>query len=192
MASEQAHATTQEQTPSHSDSKVTKQPTSSSSAVSQLHNGELKNLLDQQLSTFESFFDQFNNTKPPFSHLDRFFSHDPLFSWQIRPFSLFPDVFTKSGLDYKREEVGDLFRQMKEKLMKDVESDKVEKTVTQSENKLAVRMNQKGKDANDNDFEHSSAMFFEFEPGTDKIVKGVQFFDSTTTQAKAKKSGTKI
>lgn len=36
-----------------------------------------------------------------------------------------------------------------------------------------------GKDANDNDFEHSSAMFIDFEPGTNKIVKGVQFFDSS-------------
>ncbi|GAA5841060.1 hypothetical protein JCM3766R1_006653 [Sporobolomyces carnicolor] len=166
----QAHATTeqqkQEQAPAHSN--IGKQASSSSSSLAKQGNGDLKSLLEKQLATFDSFFENFN--KSSFSHLDSLLSNEPAFAWQIRPLSLYPDVFTKSGLEYKKDEVGDLFRQMKEKLLKDIQ----------------------GKDANDNDFEHSSAMFIDFEPGTNKIVKGVQFFDSTTTHAQAKRFGTKI
>jgi hypothetical protein len=77
----------------------------------------LKTLLEQQLNTFDTFFNDFN--KSSFSQLDRFFSND--LTWQIRPFSLYPEVFTKSGLDYGRGEIGGLFREIKEKLLKDVE-----------------------------------------------------------------------
>ncbi|GAA5917412.1 uncharacterized protein JCM6883_003070 [Sporobolomyces salmoneus] len=183
---QQTSAVSQSESPTTS-----KQDASPSSQVTQQPKKEgqdLQTLLDQQLSTFESFFDRLNDSS--FSQLDPLLSNDPLFSWQIRPLSLYPDVFTKSGLEYEKGEIGNVFRQMKEKLLKDVQD--VEKSITQSENKLAVRMNQKGKDADNNDFEHSSAMFLGFESGTDKIVKGVQFFDSTTTRAQAERTGTKI
>lgn len=117
----QAHATTeqqkQEQAPAHSN--IGKQASSSSSSLAKQGNGDLKSLLEKQLATFDSFFENFN--KSSFSHLDSLLSNEPAFAWQIRPLSLYPDVFTKSGLEYKKDEVGDLFRQMKEKLLKDIQ-----------------------------------------------------------------------
>ena len=104
---------------------------SSSSSSKQLsthennNNGDVKSLLEQQLSTFDSLFSRISNSH--FSQLDPLFSQDPLFSWSIRPLSLYPEVFTKSGLEYERGEIVDLFRQMKEKLLKDVQ---VSRTIT--------------------------------------------------------------
>jgi len=82
-------------------------------------NGDIKSLLEQQLSTVDSLFSRISNSH--FSQLDSLLSQDPLFSWSIRPLSLYPEVFTKSGLEYERGEVIDLFRQIKEKLLNDVQ-----------------------------------------------------------------------
>lgn len=114
---QQTSAVSQSESPTTS-----KQDASPSSQVTQQPKKEgqdLQTLLDQQLSTFESFFDRLNDSS--FSQLDPLLSNDPLFSWQIRPLSLYPDVFTKSGLEYEKGEIGNVFRQMKEKLLKDVQ-----------------------------------------------------------------------
>ena len=82
-------------------------------------NRDTNSLLEQQLSTVDSLFSRVSNSQ--FSQFDSLLSQDPLFSWSILPLFLYPEVFTKTGLEYERGEVVDLFRQMKEKLLNDVQ-----------------------------------------------------------------------
>ncbi|GAA5971456.1 hypothetical protein JCM21900_002211 [Sporobolomyces salmonicolor] len=144
-------------------------------------------VVEQQLAAVENFFEHLKLDE--FDKLDKLLSDQSDFLWELRPLSLYPDVFTKPDLSYNKREMLDFWRSFKDKMMRELKSETTTRNITQGKDSLAVRVNRKGTTPENSPFDEELAMFVNFEPGTDKIVKAVQFFDSSTTTSQAKRQG---
>ncbi|GAA5871818.1 hypothetical protein JCM1840_004009 [Sporobolomyces johnsonii] len=144
-------------------------------------------LVEQQLAAVESIFEHLKLDQ--FDQLEALLSDQSDFLWELRPLSLYPDVFTKPDLSYTKKEMLGFWRSFKDKMMRELRSETTTRNVTQGKDNLAVRVNRKGTTPENRPFDEEMAMFVDFEPGTDKIVRAVQFFDSTTTTNQAKRHG---
>ncbi|GAA5917374.1 hypothetical protein JCM5296_003801 [Sporobolomyces johnsonii] len=194
--------------------KEAKQQETSSAAqkeVSTRPEEQASPLVEQQLAAVESIFKHLKLDQ--FDQLEALLSDQSDFLWELRPLSLYPDVFTKPDLSYTKKEMLGFWRSFKDKMMRELRSETTTRNVTQGKDNLAVRVNRKvrrapiaftfvpvidrrpslylsqGTTPENRPFDEEMAMFVNFEPGTDKIVKAVQFFDSTTTTNQAKRHG---
>ncbi|GAA5881071.1 hypothetical protein JCM1840_002879 [Sporobolomyces johnsonii] len=129
----------------------------------------------QQLQTIRAVVDAVaaNDIDKAASHL----SDSDEFSWDLRPATVKEYMGFGAEEKLSKPQMVKIWKKIRSEVIKEVKSIKLQ-NIVQGQDALALRILNEPTTVDGQTFKNEIAVFVDFEPGTDKVLKGVESFDS--------------